>query len=214
MTRILIADDHAVVRAGLKMFLARAFPLAEFHETATVPDTLESLRQWCFDFLMLDLFMPGGSGFDVLHELRQTHPRVPVLVFSTGLDDPLGLRALRAGASGYLNKEAALGLIVPAMRKIMAGGKYISETLAEHLAQEAECDGRPLHYQLSEREYQVLHLIVTGHPLKEIAADLFLSVKTIRTFRSRILEKLRLQSDVDLVHYSREHVLAAERPVI
>jgi DNA-binding NarL/FixJ family response regulator len=213
MTRILIADDHAVVRAGLKQMLARAFPMAEFQETATVPETLASLQQSCFDFLMLDLFMPGGSGFDVLHQIRQTHPRVPVLVFSAAPEDPLGLRALRAGASGYLNKQTALRLIVPAIQKVMAGGKYISAALAEHLAVEVERDGHPLHDKLSEREYQVLHLIVTGHPPKEIAGCLFLSVKTVRTFRARILEKLHLQSDVDLVHYALEHLLVEERPV-
>jgi DNA-binding NarL/FixJ family response regulator len=211
MTRILIADDHAVVRAGLKQLLAREFPGAEFHQAETVPETLEALQRWCFDFLMLDLFMPGGSGFDVLHQIRQTHPRVPVLVLSTAPDDPLGLRTLRAGASGYVNKQSALELIVLAIRKVMAGGKYISAALAEHLAADAE---RPLHDNLSEREYQVLQLIVAGRPLKEIAGSLFLSVKTIRTFRARILQKLRLQGDVDLVHYVREHLLVEERPMI
>jgi DNA-binding NarL/FixJ family response regulator len=163
---------------------------------------------------MLDLFMPGGSGFDVLHQIQQTHPRVPVLVFSTAPEDPLGLRTLRAGASGYINKQSALELIVLAIRKVMAGGKYISTALAECLAAEAGQAGQPLHDKLSEREYQVLQLIVTGRPLKEIAGRLFLSVKTIRTFRTRILQKLHLQSDVDLVHYALEHLLVEERPVI
>ncbi len=214
MTRILIADDHAVVRVGLKQLLAGNFPWAEFHETGTVPETLESLRLYYFDLLMLDLFMPGGSGFDILHEIRQAHLRVHVLVFSTAPEDPLGLRVLRAGAGGYLNKQSALGFIVPAIRKVMAGGKYISTALAEHLAAEAEHDGRPLHDTLSDREYQVLHLMVTGRPLKQIAGSLSLSVKTIRTFRERILKKLGLQSDVELVHYALEHHLVENRPVI
>lgn len=210
MIRIMIADDHAVVRAGIKQILTEAFPEAQFHEAATVPETLKSIRARGCDLLVLDLFMPGGSGLDVLRELRRTQPELPVLVLSTAPEEQLGVRVLRAGASGYLNKRAAPEHLVQAVRRILGGGKYVSPALAEQLATEAG-RSQPLHEKLSEREFQVLHLLVKGRSLKEIAGDLSLSVKTIRTFRARVLAKLGLQSDVDLVHYALQHRLVEKR---
>ncbi len=207
MIRILIADDHAVVREGLKQLLAEEFAQAEFRGSTTIPETLEALRERRWDVLVLDLFMPGGSGLDVLHEIRQNHPRLPVLVLSSAPEEQLGVRVLRAGASGYLNKQTAPEHLVQAVRKVLGGGKYVSATLAEQLATEAGRGAKPLHEKLSDREFQVLHLVVMGRSLKEIAADLLLSVKTVRTFRARLLEKLRVQSDVDLVHYALDHRL-------
>ena len=207
MTSILIADDHAVVRKGLEQLLAEEFPQAEFRGAATISETLEALRQRRWDILILDLFMPGGNGLAVLQEVRRNHPRLPVLVLSSAPEEQLGVRVLRAGASGYLDKQSAVEHLVQAARKVLDGGKYVSATLAELLAAEAGRGGQPLHEKLSEREFQVLHLVVMGRSLKEIAADLSLSVKTVRTFHARLLAKLHLQSDVELVHYALDHRL-------
>lgn len=211
MIRILIADDHAVVREGLKQLLAEEFPQAEFCGSATIPETLKCLGEQCWDILVLDLFMPGGNSLGVLQEARQNHPRLPVLVLSSAPEEQLGVRVLRAGASGYLNKQTAPEHLVKAVRKVLGGGKYVSATLAEQLATEAGRGGQPLHEKLSDREFQVLHLVVMGRSLKEIAGDLSLSVKTVRTFHARLLQKLHLQSDVDLVHYALDHRLVEKR---
>jgi two-component system invasion response regulator UvrY len=211
VTRILIADDHAVVREGLKQLLAEEFPQAEFSSSATIPETTELLRHGRWDLLLLDLFMPGGNGFDILEEVRQNFPKLPVLVLSSAPEEEIGVRVLRAGACGYLDKRTAPECLVQAARKVLAGGKYVSEALAEQLAAEACHDGRPLHEALSSREFQILQLVVKGQSLKEIAGGLLLSVKTIRTFRARLLGKLHLQSDVDLVHYALDHSLVEKR---
>jgi two-component system, NarL family, invasion response regulator UvrY len=202
VTRILIADDHATVREGMKQLLAEEFPQTEFCTAATIPETLELLRDARWDLLALDLFMPGGNGFVVLEDVRQNHPRLPVLVLSSAPEEQLGVRVLRAGASGYLDKQTAPERLVQAVHKLLAGGKYISPALAELLAAEAGRGDRPLHERLSNREFQILSLVVEGRSLKEIAGALSLSVKTIRTFHARLLGKLRLHSDVDLVHYA------------
>ena len=210
--RILLADDHAVLRQGLQQILAEEFPQAEFGSASTTGETLEWLHQQPWDMLVLDVFMPGRSGLEVLHEVRQHYPLLPVLVLSSAPEEQLGVRVLRAGASGYLNKQAAPENLVQAARKVLGGGKYISAALGEQLAVEAGRSTRPLHERLSDREFQVLRLVVMGRSLKEVAGDLSLSVKTIRTFRARLLEKLGLQSDVDLVHYALEHHLVEARP--
>jgi DNA-binding NarL/FixJ family response regulator len=207
MIRILIADDHPVVRKGLQQLLIEEFPGAEFGGSATVPETLKNLRERRWDILVLDLFMPGGNGLGVLQEARQKYPRLPVLVLSSAPEEQMGVRVLRAGASGYLDKQTVPEHLVQAVRKVLGGGKYVSATLAEQLATEAGRGGQPLHEKLSEREFQVLHLVVMGRSLKQIAGDLSLSVKTVRTFHARLLAKLHLQSDVDLVHYALDHRL-------
>jgi DNA-binding NarL/FixJ family response regulator len=157
--------------------------------------------------------MPGGNGLSVLQDARRSNPRIPVLVLSSAPEEQLGLSVLRAGASGYLAKQTATKHLVAAVLKVLQGGKYISATLAEQLADEAEKGGQPLHEKLSRRELQVLHLLVSGRSLKEIAWDLSLDVNTVRTFRVRLLEKLRLKCDVDLVHYALEHGLVEKHLV-
>jgi DNA-binding NarL/FixJ family response regulator len=211
MIRILIADDHAVVRGGLKQILAEEFPQAEFRLTATIRETLESVRQGKLDLLMLDLFLPDGNGLEVLQEVRLSHPRLPVLVLSSASEEQLGLRVLRAGASGYLDKQAAPESLVQAVRKVLAGGKYLSATMSAQIAAQVCRDDHPLHENLSSREFQILHLVVEGQGLKKIAGDLSLSVKTVRTFHARLLRKLHLQSDVDLVHYALDHHLVEKK---
>jgi two-component system, NarL family, invasion response regulator UvrY len=205
--KILIADDHAVVREGLKVILRREFPDAEFRVASTKQETLDLVREGQFNLLVLDLFMPDGNGFDVLQEVRLTQPRLAVLVFSSASEEQLGIRMLRAGSSGYLDKCSASESLGQAARKVLSGGKYVSPHLAELFALEADHGQTHLHESLSFRELQVLRLVVGGQCLKAIAADLTLSVKTVRTYRARLLGKLHLQSDVDLVHYALDHHL-------
>lgn len=209
--RILIADDHAVLREGLKQILTEEFPQAEFGQAGTTHETLERLQRERWDVLILDIFMPGRSGLDVLAEVRQSHPRLPVLVLSSAPEEQLALRVLKAGASGYLNKQAAPESLVEAVKKVLAGGKYVSAGLAERLAAELAHPTKRPHELLSDREFQVMQMLVAGKSLKEIAAALSLSVKTVSTFHTRIWEKLRVHNDVELVHYALEHGLVERR---
>ena len=206
--RILIADDHAVLREGLKQILAEEFPNAEFRETGTTQETLDCLHAGERDVLLLDVFMPGRSGLEVLQHARDSQPSLPVLVLSSAPEEQLAVRVLRAGASGYLNKQTAPERLVEAVRRVMAGGRYLSSGIAERLADELSRSGRLPHETLSDREFEVMHMIVAGKSLKEIAAELSLSVKTISTFHTRIWEKLGVKNDVELVHYALEHGLS------
>lgn len=205
--RILLADDHAVLRQGLKLILLEEFPEADFQETGTTQQTLEFLAQGPWDVIILDVFMPGRSGLEVLDAIRQSSPAPPVLVLSSAPEEQLARRVLRAGASGYLNKQAAPEHLVQAVQKILQGGKYVSATLAERLASDASREASTAHDKLSDREFQVMRLLVAGKSLKEVAAELSLSVKTISTFHTRIWEKLGVRNDVELVHYALEHRL-------
>lgn len=205
--RILVADDHAMLRKGLIQILAEEYPDAHFGEASTTPETLDSLSQHHWDALVLDIFMPGRGGLEVLHDVRRHHPNLPVLVVSSAPEEQLAVRVLKAGASGYLNKQAATEELVKAVRKVLAGGKYVSTAMAERLAAEiSQTDCSPQDH-LSDREYAVLQLLVTGKSIKEIADELSLSPKTVSTFHSRIWEKLRVHNDVELVRYAIEHGL-------
>lgn len=210
--RILLADDHALLRQGLKQILAEEFPQAEFYEAGTTRDTLELVRLGGWDIVVLDVFMPGRSGLEVLDEIRHLGSEVPVLVLSSAPEEQMAVRVLKAGASGYLNKRAAAESLVQAVKKILAGGHYVSASVAEQLAAKAARVDRLPHETLSDREFQVMHLIVGGKSLKEIAAELSLSVKTISTFHTRIWEKLGVKNDVELVRYVLEHHLAEGTP--
>ena len=205
--KILIADDHAVLRKGLRQILAEALPDAEIDEAGTTSDALEQLSRQSWDVLVLDIFMPGRTGLEVLHEVRQQQPKLPVLVLSSAPEEQLAVRVLKAGASGYLNKQAAPEALVKALRKILAGGRYVSDALAERLAVEIVRKDRRGTDALSDREFTVLRLIVAGRSIKEIADELSLSVKTVSTYHTRIWEKLGVHSDVDLVHYAVTHGL-------
>lgn len=207
--RILLADDHAVLRQGLKQILLEEFPEAEFRETGTTQETIECLEGPAWDIIVLDVFMPGRSGLEVLDIVRQMPvvERPPVLVLSSAPEEQLAVRVLRSGASGYLNKQAAPEHLVQAVRKLIQGGKYVSATLAERLAVDAGRAAQMPHEKLSDREFQVMRLLVAGKSLKEVASELSLSVKTISTFHTRIWEKLGVKNDVELVHYALEHHL-------
>jgi DNA-binding NarL/FixJ family response regulator len=205
--RILIADDHALLRQGLKQILVEEFPEAEFKEAGTTIETLECVRDGAWDVVVLDIFMPGRSGLEVLEEIRRTQVEIPVLVLSSAPEEQMALRVLKAGAKGYLNKQTAAENLVHAVKKLIAGGRYLSEALADILASDATRECRLPHHALSDREFQVMHLILSGKTLKEIASELSLSAKTISTFHTRIWEKLDVKNDVELVHYAVEHRL-------
>jgi DNA-binding NarL/FixJ family response regulator len=207
--KILIADDHAVVRRGLQQIMADAFAEIKVGEATTAEEALDSVRQEDWDVVVLDISMPGRSGLDALKEIKKDRPNLPVLVLSIHPEDQFATRVLKAGASGYMTKETAPDELVNAINKVLAGGKYVSEALAERLALdlEREAEGIPLHQRLSDREYEVLLLIASGHTISEIADKLALSVKTISTYRTRILEKTSLKSNADLIRYAISHGL-------
>ena len=208
MIRILIADDHPIVRRGLREILAEQPDMGPMGEAENSQGVLELVRRQDWDIVMLDIAMPGRGGLEVLKELKQERPRLPVLVLSMHPEEQYGVRTLKAGAAGYLNKESAPDKLVQAIRKILSGGKYISPTLAERLACAVERDRtKPLHEFLSDREYQVLCMIASGKTVSGIAGELSLSVKTISTYRSRILEKMRMKTNAEVTHYAIKNAL-------
>jgi DNA-binding NarL/FixJ family response regulator len=212
--KILIADDHAMLRGGLKQILAFEFPGAIFGEAGTYQETMERVGKEPWDVLVLDIFLPGRCGLDVLREIEVNKPELPVLVLSSAPEEQMATRVLRAGAAGYLNKRAAPEELAQAVKKIVAGGMYASTSLGEKLAAElAHSSTKALHEQLSDREFQVIQMLVTGKCVKEIAADLALSPKTVSTFHIRVMRKLRLHSDMELIRYAIEHNLVEESSV-
>ena len=203
MIRTLIADDHAVVRQGLRQILQDTTDMQVTGEAASGPETMDRVRDDSYDVVVLDITMPGRSGFDVLKELRVERPGLPVLVLSMHPEEQFAVRLLKAGAAGYLNKESAPEELVKAIRKVVAGGRYVSPTLAEKLAFEIDAGSdRLAHETLSDREFQVMRMMASGKTVKEIAAELALSVKTISTYRARILTKMNLHTNAELIHYA------------
>lgn len=208
MTHILVVDDHAVVRQGVRQILSEQFQDAVLGEAASAQEMMEQMRRHNWDVVVLDVGMPGKSGLDALKDLKQAYPKLPILVLSAYPEDQLARRMLKAGAAGYLNKDSAPNELVRALRKILGGGKFVSSAVAELLA--ANLDDyfeKPLHEQLSDREYQVMCLIAVGKSLKEIADDLCVGVSTINTYRARILEKMQLRNNTELTHYAIENRL-------
>lgn len=208
--KILLADDHAVLRKGLRQILTEEYPAAEIGEAGTTAETLDQLSRQDWDVLILDIFMPGRTGLEVLHAVRKSQPQLPVLVLSSAAEEQLAVRVLKAGAYGFLNKQTAPEELVHAVRKIMAGGRYLSSALAERLARELTKVKRGGTDDLSDREFTVLHMIMAGKSIKEIATDLSLSAKTVSTYHTRIWEKLGVHSDVELVLYAVTHGLGGE----
>ena len=205
--KILLADDHAIVRRGVSQLLAEAWPDAVFGEAATASQALELVWAEPWNVVILDITMPGRSGIDVIRELKDAQPKMPVLVLSMHAEGQFAMRALKSGASGYVTKDTLLEELTHAVEKVLSGGRYLSASLAELLAAELAGADRVPHERLSDREFQVLLLLVRGMPLKEIASDLTLSVNTISTYRLRILEKMHLRSNAELVQYSVQHGL-------
>jgi DNA-binding NarL/FixJ family response regulator len=203
MIRILIADDHAIVRAGLKAFVAAEIDMEVTAEAGTGTETIELVRAGDFDVVLLDIAMPDRNGVDTLKTLKALRPELPVLILSGFAEQQYALNLLRAGASGYLNKEAAPAQLVGAIRTVVQGRKYVSPQLAEILADGVTGDAeRPLHTRLSQREFQIFCKLAAGAPVSQIAEELFLSVKTVSTYRARILEKMGVASNADLTYYA------------
>lgn len=206
--RILLADDHEILRKGLIQILASKIPGATFGETGNAVETIARLHQESWDVLILDISMPGRNGFEVLEDARRAFPQLPVIVLSSTPEDQLGVRAIRSGAMGYLNKQVAAEQLVEAVRKAMAGNRFVSAALAERLiAAMQRDDDRPRHLTLSDRELQVMKMSAGGRSVKEIAAELSVSGKTISTFRGRLFDKLGVRNDAELANYVRDHGL-------
>jgi len=209
MTKALIADDHPIVRQGLKQLLSEEPDMEMVGEAADSNEVLELAGQQDWDIVILDITMPGRGGLDVLKELRQNYPGLPVLILSIHPEDQYAVRALKAGAAGYLTKESAPEELIRAMRTVLKGKKYISASLAEKLADYLEReDQKNIHEILSDREYQVMVMITRGKSIKEIAEDLSLSIKTISTYRARIFEKMKMKSNAELIRYAINKNLA------
>jgi DNA-binding NarL/FixJ family response regulator len=206
--RVLIADDHAVFRRGLRETLTEAFSKVTFGEARTAQETLEQVRRQDWDVVILDISMPGKSGLDILDDLKRLRPKLPILLLSMHPEQQFARRALKAGAAGYLTKDGVPEELKVAIKKIVVGGRYVSATLAEKLAVDLrEGADLPLHELLSDREFQVLRMIASGKTVKEIGEELFLSVKTVSTYRARILEKTGMKTNAELIRYALQSQL-------
>jgi len=203
MRRILLADDHEVVRKGLMKVLTETFQPIEVEEARNGQEAVSKVLKSRYDLVVLDIKMPGKSGLDALKEIKQHQPKLPVLILSMHPEDQLAIRAIRAGASGYLTKECAGDELVLAIRKALKGEKYISGSLAQILAGELDSDSeKPPHEILSDREYQVMVMIASGKPVGSIAKELRLSVKTISSYRTNILLKTKMKNNAEITHYA------------
>ncbi len=208
MIRILIADDHAIVREGLKQIVKQTSDIIVVDEAANAAEALDKVRRIPLDLLLLDISMPGRSGLDVLLEVKRDLPDLPVLILSLHPEDQYALRMIKAGAAGYVSKESASEQLIFAIRKVAAGGKYMSMPLAERLVFGMVGDKGPdVHEILSNREFQVFRMLASGKTVKEIADELSLSIKTISTNRTRIMEKMGLRNNSEFTQYAIRYKL-------
>ena len=208
MPRLLIVDDHPLVRRGIVEVLAEAFPGGIIAEASDGAEALQAVYDGAWDLVVLDLSLPGRTGLDVLKEIRGARPRLPILILSTYPERQFATRALRAGASGYLNKGSPPEVLLSAVRKVLAGGKFVSASLGESLAADLDRDfSKPLHECLSDREYDVMLRIASGKTVSEIAEEIHLSVKTISTYRARTLEKMGMKNNAELTQYGMREKL-------
>ncbi len=208
MIRVLIADDHRMFREGLKQILSRQTDILVTDEAGDASELIEKVQAGDFDVILLDIAMPGRDGIDALKEIRRLKPGLSILILSMYPEDQYAVRAIKAGASGYLTKNRAGRELIAALKKVALGKKYISPDVGEQLASELERDSdQALHKTLSDREYQVMCMIATGKTVKEIAGDLSLSVSTVSTNRARLLKKMALKNDAELTHYAIKHGL-------
>jgi DNA-binding NarL/FixJ family response regulator len=208
MIEILIADDHAVVRKGLVQIVSETLDIKVVAEASNGEETLDLVREHDLDVVVLDLNMPGPTGLDVLKQLNAEYPDLPVLILSVHPEDQYALRVLRAGASGYLTKDSAPEKLVGAIRRVAEGGKYLSSAVAEQLLFQIDSDAdQPLHAALSDREFQVMRFLAEGMSVTDIAKKLSLGVKTISTYRARLLDKMQMSSNAELARYALEHDL-------
>ncbi|HOC60821.1 MAG: response regulator transcription factor [Syntrophaceae bacterium] len=203
MIRILVADDHAVVRQGVMQILADVRDMLVKDEAQNSTETLEKVLKYEYDVVLLDISMPGRSGLEVLEDIKNQRPKLAVLILSMHPEEQYAVRALRAGASGYLTKASAPQELIGAIRKVAQGGKYVTASLAEKLADELEVNAeKPPHERLSNREHQVMILLASGKSVSDIADELCLSVKTISTYRARVLSKMSLKKNAELTLYA------------
>jgi DNA-binding NarL/FixJ family response regulator len=201
--KILLTDDHAVVRQGLKLILADRFKKSVFGEARNATEALDHIVKENWDVLILDITMPGRTGLETLQEVKRLRPKLPVLVLSMHPEDQFAVRMLKAGAAGYLTKESADTELVGAIKKVVGGGRYISPSLAERMASYLAIDVQKApHERLSDREFLVLRMIASGKTVGQIGRELSLSVKTISTYRARLLEKMDMKNNAELTHYA------------
>jgi two-component system invasion response regulator UvrY len=206
--RILIADDHAIVRRGLSEILLEAWPSAEIVQVGDADTLLRRTLEESWDFVISDLMMPGRSVLETVQQIRQDQPQLPVLILSIFPEEQYATRVFKAGASGYINKDAAPTELVKAVQRILQGRKYITPAVAEKLASDLTVDNeRPPHELLSDREFHVMKMLAAGRTITEIAAQLSLSPTTISTYRSRIMEKMKMKSNAELARYALENGL-------
>jgi two-component system invasion response regulator UvrY len=208
MIKVLIADDHPIMRQGLRQILSGIADMEVAGEAVNGQEALDQVRAGGWDVLVLDITMPDRSGFDILKELKHEQPDLPVLVLSIHGEEQLAVRVLKAGASGYLTKENAPAELIKAIRKVVSGGKYVSSSLAESLATALDTTSdRPRHKALSNREFQVMQMMASGKTLAEITESLSLSAKTVSTYRTRLLEKMDLKTNAEIIRYAIENGL-------
>ncbi len=208
MIRILIVDDHAMFREGLKQILAKHSDMRVVDEAGSGQEAMEKIQHHKIDVVLLDISLPGRSGADLLTEIKKEKPELATLVLSMHPEDQYAVRMMKAGASGYVTKESAADELISAIRKVAVGGRYISSKLAEEMAVALDTSTPKLpHQTLSNREFQVMRMLASGKSLKEIADELFLSEKTVTTYRARILEKMKLRNNVELTIYAIENKL-------
>ncbi len=207
MIRILIADDHAVVRQGLIQIVSDTSDIVVSDEASNGREVLAKISKNKYDVVVLDVGMPDFSGLDILNEIKRENPELPVLMLSIYPEEQYAVRALKAGASGYLTKKVAPKELIRAIRKVYSGGKYITSTLAERLAFYLSGDEKPPHESLSDREFQVMFMLAEGKRVKDIAKALFISDKTVSSYKSRIFEKMRMTSNAELIRYAIKHRL-------
>ena len=208
MIKILIADDHAIVREGLKQIVAETADMVVVDEATSGHKVLEKVWNNEYDVVILDISMPGRGGVDVLKQLKGQKPNLPILILSMHPEEQYAVRVLKAGAAGYLTKASAPDELITAIRRVSTGRKYVSSSLAEKLAFDLERDTeKPCHEILSDREYLVMCMIASGKRVQEIAEELCLSVKTISTYRSRVLEKMKMKNNAELMHYAMKQGL-------
>jgi two-component system invasion response regulator UvrY len=201
-SRVFVADDHALFREGVKSLLAEEPDLVVAGEAGSARETLQRIRNESYDVLLLDLSLPDGSGIDLLHQIRPHLPDLPILILSMHSEEQYAVSLLRAGANGYITKDAVPQQVVQAIRTLLQGRKYISPAVAHMLADSVDGDRRPVHEHLSEREFQVFCKLAAGRAVGQIADELFLSNKTVSTYRARILEKMNAKSNADLTYYA------------
>lgn len=205
--KVLIADDHPLFRRGLKHAFSETSDIEVIDEAESGDELLKKIKNKDLTVVLLDIAMPGKNSLEVLKQLKTEKPKLPILVLSVYPEDQYAVRYIKAGASGYLTKESAADLLMEAVRKVAQGGKFASQRMTEKLAFDFNNSDKPLHDTLSDREYQVFCMISSGQSLTEIGVELSLSVKTISTHRTRILEKMQMKKNAELIHYAIDHKL-------